>query len=146
MKVKIIYQWFFFLLILPPGMIACNNEQPKGGYNNNNELHSLKGTGHISFDTTFHHFGTLVQGEKVAFTFQFTNSGDGPVLVKDVKAGCGCTVASWSKDPIPPGNRGGIEIVFDSSGRRGNQYKTATVITNGTQREHMLVITAEIKQ
>jgi len=84
----------------------------------------------VEFDTTFHDFGTLVQGEQVSFTFKFRNTGNSNLLILDAYATCGCTVPYYSKEPISPGDEGKIEIIFDSDGKVGTQYKTVTIKTN----------------
>ncbi|HRW21492.1 MAG TPA: DUF1573 domain-containing protein, partial [Bacteroidales bacterium] len=50
--------------------------------------------------------------------------------ISNVKASCGCTTPKWSKEPIKPGQKGTIEVVFDSAGRSGEQAKTVKVYCN----------------
>lgn len=104
----------------------------------------LKGTPRIAFDTTFHDFGNLIEGEKAAFTFKFKNTGQGELVINDVFSSCGCTVPNYSKDPVQHGSEGKIEIVFDSEGRSGSQYKSITVKTNASVPEKTLVIKANV--
>ena len=103
-----------------------------------------KGFPRITFDTTFHDFGNLIQGEIAAYTFKFKNTGQGDLIVTDVFSSCGCTIPSCSKDPIQNGGEGKIEIVFNSEGRSGSQYKSITVKTNSTIPEKTLVIKANV--
>lgn len=98
----------------------------------------------IDFEQVFYDFGDLKQGEQVSFVFEFTNTGGSPLLIKDAAASCGCTVPSFTKDPIAPGEEGGIEVIFDSSGRRGNQYKTVIVQTNTPRKDIRLTIKANV--
>jgi len=65
-------------------------------------------------------------------------------LIKDAFASCGCTVPQYEKEPIPPGEKGSVEVIFDSSGRRGNQYKSVIIRTNTPRGEVRLTIKANV--
>ena len=69
-----------------------------------------------------------MEGEKVEYTYKFTNAGTGDLVVTNAKAGCGCTVPDWTKTPIKPGKEGEIKVVFDSEGREG--FHTRTIPKN----------------
>lgn len=99
----------------------------------------------ITFEKNVHAFGDLIEGEKVAYTFTFKNTGSSNLIVKDVKADCGCTTPQWDKQPVKPGESGKIEVVFNSSGRRGNQFKSIKIFTNTPEKEYTLAITANVK-
>lgn len=60
--------------------------------------------------------------------FEFTNTGDAPLIIKDVKSTCGCTVPSWPKEPIAPGKSGKIEVKYNMN--PGPIRKTITVQSN----------------
>ena len=62
--------------------------------------------------------------------FEFTNTGDAPLIIKDVKSTCGCTVPSWPKEPIAPGKTGKIEVKYNMN--PGPIRKTITVQSNAT--------------
>lgn len=84
----------------------------------------------ISFEKTRHDFGSIVQGKPVTYKFQFTNTGNSNLIIKDAKAGCGCTTPKWSKEPIGPGKTGFIEVGYDAKAE-GNFVKDIKVQTNG---------------
>lgn len=86
----------------------------------------------IKFDTTGHDFGVVKDGEKVEWTYEFTNIGKSKLLITKVQASCGCTVPSYSDQPIMPGKRGKILIKFDSNGKEGEVTKNVTVYANTT--------------
>jgi hypothetical protein len=98
----------------------------------------------IGFEKTEHNLGRIVQGEKVGYNFIFTNDGGASLVILDATASCGCTVPKYSKEPIAPGEKGSVEVVFDSSGRMGNQSKTVTLKTNGKVPVVYLTIKADI--
>jgi hypothetical protein len=98
----------------------------------------------IKFEKTEHDFGRIIQGERVTYQFKFTNTGQSDLLISKVSTSCGCTVGKYTKTPIAPGESDFIEASFDSSGRKGIQKKTITVLTNTQPNTTTLVIKAEI--
>ncbi|MBP9792785.1 MAG: DUF1573 domain-containing protein [Flavobacterium sp.] len=69
--------------------------------------------------------------------FEFTNTGDAPLIIKDVKSSCGCTVPSKPKDPILPGKTGKIEVKYNMN--PGPIRKTITVESNAVNVDGGLV-------
>jgi hypothetical protein len=98
----------------------------------------------FNFEKELHDFGQLVDGEKVSYSFKFTNSGDAPLIISNAKGSCGCTVPNWSKDPIAPGESGSIDITFNSSGRSGKQNKAITLTANTNPNRKVINITSEV--
>ncbi|MFC1732676.1 DUF1573 domain-containing protein [candidate division KSB1 bacterium] len=85
----------------------------------------------IKFDTKTHDYGTIKEEEgSVECTFHFTNTGNTNLFLMDVRPGCGCTVAEWSKDTLPPGGKGFVSAVFNPSNRPGPFTKSITVLSN----------------
>jgi hypothetical protein len=77
-----------------------------------------------------HDFGTLKEGDKVTHIYKFKNTGAVPLIIETVRPSCGCTAPNWSKEPIPVGGTGEVEVVFDSKGKPNAQNKTVTVTAN----------------
>ena len=77
-----------------------------------------------------HDFGTLKEGDKVTHVYKFKNTGAVPLIIETVRPSCGCTAPNWSKEPIPVGGTGEVEVVFDSKGKPNAQNKTVTVTAN----------------
>lgn len=90
-------------------------------------------------------FGTISEGEEVAHTFYFKNTGDHQLLIKKIETGCGCTTANYSKAPIAPEKEGKIEITFNSAGRYGKQYKEIRIFANIPEKQVTLSFTANVK-
>jgi Protein of unknown function (DUF1573) len=61
-------------------------------------------------------------------TFEFTNTGDAPLVINDVKSSCGCTVPTKPTEPILPGKTGIIEVKYSMN--PGPINKTITVDCN----------------
>lgn len=84
----------------------------------------------VSFNKSSHDFGAINQGDKVEYTFEIKNEGLSDLVIRSVRSSCGCTAVSPSKNVIPAGEAAPIKVVFDSRGKKGNQTKSITVITN----------------
>ena len=98
----------------------------------------------IDFDEKRHNFGTLAEGPAASFVFSFTNSGDAPLVLSDVKASCGCTTPRWTAQPIAPGETGEIEVKYATKGRPGRFTKTVQVFTNAAEPLQLLYIEGEV--
>ncbi len=98
----------------------------------------------ITFEKTSHDYGRLIMGEKVSYSFKFTNTGKADLIVSNVSASCGCTVPRFTSDPVKPGENGTVTVVFDSHNRRGFQNKTVVVITNTNPNRTVLSVQATI--
>jgi hypothetical protein len=120
---------------------SCNDGR-RG--NKDNDGNSGNGTAEIVFNEYEHDFGKIIAGEKVANIFTFENQGTGPLIISSAITSCGCTVSKYNKKPIPPGGKGSLEVVFDSSGRNGKQSKTISVRSNASKQVVLLKISCEI--
>ena len=76
-------------------------------------------------------FGTMQMGETKTVTFRMKNIGNKPLFLTNVKAGCGCTVADFTKGAIAPGAEGIVTGEFDSNkSQTGEVHKSIYVTTN----------------
>jgi len=92
----------------------------------------------IKFEEEVHDFGTLQEGDPAVAKFAFKNTGKEPLIIQNVHPSCGCTVPSWSKDPVAPGKEGTIEASYGTRGRVGSFNKSVTVTsTAGTTVLHI---------
>jgi hypothetical protein len=89
-----------------------------------------KGNASISFDSTVYDFGTVNEGDIVETTFTLTNSGKTDLVITKAQPSCGCTVPTWPKAPIKPGETGEIKVKFNTSGKPNRQQKSITLTTN----------------
>ncbi len=87
----------------------------------------------IKFDKLVHNFGTFSESNSVQkCTFVFTNTGNAPLVINQAIASCGCTIPSYTKAPIKPGEKGKIEITYNGKGKfPGHFKKSITIRTNG---------------
>ncbi|MBE0646164.1 MAG: DUF1573 domain-containing protein [Bacteroidales bacterium] len=98
----------------------------------------------VTFEETEHDFGRIIEGETVSFNFTFTNTGKRDLVIADVSTSCGCTVPSYPKTAIRPGESGSIKIAFNSKGRRGYQTKTIVVVANTQPNVTQLKIKSQV--
>ncbi len=85
----------------------------------------------IKFNSTSHDFGNIREdGDPVSCEFEFTNSGDEPLVIISANASCGCTRPEFPKKPIAPGKTGIIRITYLPKGRPGEFTKSVRVRTN----------------
>jgi hypothetical protein len=98
----------------------------------------------ITFKQKNFDFGVLIEGEKVAHTFEFENTGNADLVITKVSTTCGCTVANYPKNPIPPGGKGKIEVVFNSAGKHGYQHKIVRILANTQPNLTELSIDAQV--
>lgn len=82
------------------------------------------------FPTTNYNFGTIREGETAEFDFVVENQGKSNLIIRKIKSSCGCTAAMPGKKIIAPGEKTVIAAKFNSRGKKGNNYKTITVVTN----------------
>jgi hypothetical protein len=84
----------------------------------------------IQFEKLEHDFGTIIEGQKVSYTYKLTNKGEAPLIIQSAQPSCGCTVPTYSQDPIPVGGSGFVTAEFDSNGKPGINNKTITITSN----------------
>lgn len=83
----------------------------------------------ISFEKTTHDFGTIEYMGNGKTTFTYTNTGDKPLIISRAKGSCGCTVPTYSREPLAPGKSADITVKYDTK-RVGNFTKSVTITSN----------------
>ena len=69
----------------------------------------------IEIDKTVHNFGDiLLDSGPVTCTFTLKNTGSQPVVIYNAVTSCGCTKATWTKEPIMPGKTGTISATYSN--------------------------------
>lgn len=86
----------------------------------------------ISFADTVHDFGIIPLSQPVdSFDFVFRNTGQGLLVILDVKTSCRCTEAVFPQAPIGPGEQSYIRVFYDGRGRSPEYFrKSVQVYTN----------------
>lgn len=97
----------------------------------------------ISFNEDTVDYGTIEKNSDGMRVFTFTNTGDAPLIISDVKSSCGCTVPKKPEGPIAPGASSTIEVKYDTN-RVGPIRKTITVYSNANEPMVALKIKGEV--
>lgn len=129
------------------GLSACNDAASKindAETSVNADLVQGEGTPVFEFVEENHDFGVISEGTLAEYDFEFTNTGDAPLIITNAKGSCGCTVPNPPKEPIAPGAVGKIHVSFNSKGRTGNQQKTVTLSANTIPATRVLRISAQV--
>ena len=92
-------------------------------------VHSQEMKPEISFEKTVIDYGTVNKGDNGVREFVFTNSGNAPLIISNVKSTCGCTIPKKPEKPILPGETEKIQVKYDTK-RVGFIRKSITVTSN----------------
>ena len=77
-------------------------------------------------------YGEIAKGSDGVRVFEFTNVGDQPLVISDVKSSCGCTVPKKPDGSVAPGASSTIQVKYDTN-RVGPIRKTVTVYSNADE-------------
>ena len=99
----------------------------------------------ITFEKTEHDFGKINEADgRVSTVFEFKNEGMVPLILSNVRASCGCTTPTWTKEPIEPGKTGTITVTYNPNGRPGRFQKTVTITSNASEATKRVYIKGEV--
>lgn len=90
-----------------------------------------------------HDFGKVPQGKPVTTDFVYTNIGEEPLILTEVKPTCGCTIADYTKTPVKKGEKGSIKITYNAA-VEAPFNKTIVVTSNAKTPTKYLVIVGEV--
>jgi len=83
----------------------------------------------INFATTEYDFGTMAPGDEAVHYFVFTNDGDAPLVIVNVRASCGCMASEWTRKPVDAGAKDSLRVEYNTK-IKGSFSKTITVQSN----------------
>ena len=126
---KLIYIFIAISLV-----VACANDDKKANAQHDS-LAKKAAEDTSNFTTvkwldTLQNFGSIKQGEKVSLKFRCLNTGTKPLVLTNVRPGCGCTIADYSKEAILPGKEGWVTTSFDSKRFCGVVEKSVLASSN----------------
>ncbi len=99
----------------------------------------------MTFETVEHDFGKINEADgRVSYVFNFKNEGMAPLILSNVRASCGCTTPTWTKEPVEPGQSGSITVTYNPNGRPGRFQKTITITSNASEATQRLYIKGEV--
>ena len=107
-------------------------------------LFAQEKTAKIEFKAETLDYGVIEKGSDGVRVFEFTNTGDAPLIISKVSSSCGCTIPKKPEKPILPGETGEIQVKYDTK-RVGPIRKAITVISNASTPTKVLKIKGEVK-
>ncbi len=84
----------------------------------------------MAFTDLNHDFGTVQEGPDATCKFTFVNKGKEPMIIQKAQASCGCTVPTYSKEPIAPGATGTIDVAFHTMGKPAGPFNKSITVTS----------------
>ena len=109
------------------------------------KVQSIEKTGgaEMDFESEVIDYGTIPQNADGVRTFKFTNTGNEPLIISNAKGSCGCTVPTWPKKPINPGESGEIKVKY-ATNRLGPINKSITITSNAIDKTKVLRIKGNV--
>lgn len=99
----------------------------------------------MTFEQETIDYGTIDQGANGQREFIFTNTGKEPLIISNAVGSCGCTVPTWPKDPIAPGEKSAIKVKYDTK-RVGPFTKSVTISSNAKTPTKVIKIKGNVKK
>jgi len=135
-RINILLILFAILLL---GLGSCAKKENKISAN------LIENSTSINFEKDFIDLGKLSSGEIVTCSFKFKNTGQYDLIISAVTANCGCAIADYPREPIPPGEEGQITVKYDSDGSAGIRItKEVSVLSNTNPATSKLRIAADV--
>lgn len=140
------------LLILGVVVMSCvgDGHNEKVGFdvheNVTAEVDSQEGP-MAGFRSTIYDFGTLKakRNPLIVVDFEFTNTGNEPVVILKADVSCGCLSTDYTRTPISPGEGGKVTVMVTTKDQKGEFNKTVFVKSNGANDIELLRVKGYIK-
>ncbi|MEN8158150.1 MAG: DUF1573 domain-containing protein, partial [Bacteroidota bacterium] len=113
------------------------------GCGNSPEVQAEKQGEEIWFGEQLYEYGDIAKNSDGACSFTFTNIGDEAIVISQVRASCGCTVPSWPKEPVEPGDSGMIRVVYNTA-ISGPFYKSINVYSTAANSPVKLYVKGKV--
>ncbi len=97
----------------------------------------------MEFEALVVDYGTIEQHSEPLRKLKFTNTGTTPLVITNARGSCGCTVPTWAKEPIMPGESSELEIRY-ATNRLGKFTKKVTITTNEGTEPHVIQVKGDV--
>ncbi len=131
MKTFITAITLFFAAITTNAQVANSTED----FDNNKPV--------FKFEEEIIDYGKIEQNADGNRVFVFTNVGNSPLIISNVKGSCGCTVPTKPEEPVMPGEKGEIKVKY-ATNRLGRFSKTVTITSNASEEKKVVRIKGEV--
>ena len=137
--------YFVMFVLIGWVCVSCNTDDPKTGPE---QIADSANYTSIQWLDSVVNFGSVAMGEQVKVVFRFRNTGNKPLFLTNVRAGCGCTVPDYTKGAIAPGSEGEVTGAFDSNKVQPGEVRKNIVVTTNTKNRthHTLIFTGVIRE
>lgn len=100
----------------------------------------------VAFSAKLYDLGELsVEDDRQLLRVPFTNVGDKPLVVLEVRTSCSCTTVEYARGKILPGERGVLNVTVDpSKAPVGNFYRVLQIITTASDTPSNITLKAVI--
>ena len=98
----------------------------------------------MDFESMEVNYGTIEQHGEPLRVLKFSNTGTEPLVIKNARGSCGCTVPTWPKEPIMPGEESEIEVRY-ATNRLGKINKTIKITTNEGGDPHVIKVLGQVE-
>lgn len=87
----------------------------------------------MEFSETNYDYGRISQADTAAIhEFEVTNTGQQPLVIKDVASGCYCNRVEYPKQPIQPGETATFKIIFSPNKAYVGEFRKDIAIFSNT--------------
>ena len=138
------------IILLSVSLIICsfiNAQENHEGHDHSQPIQNTEKTdivdATIDFESKVVDYGTIEHNADGARKFVFTNNGTEPLIIKNAKGSCGCTVPTWPREPIAAGETAEIGVKY-ATNRVGKFTKTITLTTNASKKPVILTVKGEV--
>jgi len=138
------------IILLSVDLIICSFINAQEGHEGHDHAKPIQNTekidvvdATIDFESKVVDYGTIEHNADGARKFVFTNNGTEPLIIKNAKGSCGCTVPTWPREPIAAGETAEIGVKY-ATNRVGKFTKTITLTTNASKKPVILTVKGEV--
>jgi len=138
------------IILLSVALSICSFINAQEGHEGHNHAKPIQNTekidvvdATIDFESKVVDYGTIEHNADGARKFVFTNNGTEPLIIKNAKGSCGCTVPTWPREPIAAGETAEIGVKY-ATNRVGKFTKTITLTTNASKKPVILTVKGEV--
>lgn len=101
----------------------------------------------ITFEKTTIELGTFNESQPQTCVFEFTNTGDKPLVIHQAFASCGCTQPEFTQEPVAPGQKGKIRVTYNGKGKPAGEFtKPVSVRSNASNSLVRIYIRGKMKK
>lgn len=138
MKMKLLASLFVVVVLSMSNILKAQG--PMAVKNDHSVMTTEKS---ISWDSKMIDLGNIQKDVAADATFEFTNNTEQPVVIARVKSSCGCTVTSYDRKAILPGESASVTATYNAK-KVGSFRKNVTVFLSDNS-QYVLSLKGNVK-